>query len=355
MQMPGMDGETLGRAIKSDPLLAPTRMVMLTSLGTRGDARRFEEMGFAAYTPKPVKNEELKAMLMLALAEQPRAGQTARPIITRHAARETINLFKGNKARILLAEDNITNQQVALGILKKLGLSADVAANGAEALEALAAIPYDLVLMDMQMPVMDGLEATRRIRDTRSAVLNRRVAIIAMTANAMQGDREQCLEAGMDDYISKPVTPPALSAALEKWLPKETTIPPVQQTGNDTEPATVSNAEPVLPELPVFDRAGMLGRLMDDEELVRVVTEGFLADIPLQIEKLRAYLEAGDVEDTRRQAHTIKGASANVGGERLRAAAFAMEKMCGGNMDDVRALLPRLEAEFGLLKQAMES
>lgn len=355
-QMPDMDGETLGRAIKSDPLLAPTRMVMLTSLGTRGDARRFAEIGFAAYTPKPVKNEELKAMLMLALADEPQAGQTARPIITRHAARETIHRFHGARARILLAEDNITNQQVALGILKKLGLSADVAANGAEALGKLAAIPYDLVLMDMQMPVMDGLEATRRIRDTHSQVLNHRVAIIAMTANALQGDREQCLKAGMDDYISKPVTPPALAAVLEKWLPKETDVFPEQQPPKDQKDekpaaAAVSDAGP---ELPVFDRAGMMGRLMDDEDLVKTISEGFLADIPLQIEKLRAAIEAGDVEGARRQAHTIKGASSNVGGERLRAAAFDMEKKCGGNMDDVRALLPKLETEFNLLKQAMQ-
>ena len=222
MQMPGMDGEALGRAIKADERLADTRMVMLTSLGTRGDARRFEEIGFAAYATKPIRHQELKAVLSLALTERAGAEPTPRPIVTRHTARETLNRFAGRKARILLAEDNITNQQVALGILKKLGLRADAVANGAEAVKALETIPYDLVLMDVQMPEMDGLEATRRIRNPQSAVVQiTRIPIIAMTAHAMQGDRERCLEAGMNDYVSKPVSPQALAEALEKWLPKE--------------------------------------------------------------------------------------------------------------------------------------
>src|SRR5664280_1022624 len=123
--------------------------------------------------------------------------------------------------RILLAEDNLTNQQVALGILKKLGLRADAVADGVEAVRSLETIPYDLVLMDVQMPEMDGFEATGRIRDPGSAVLNHAVPIIAMTAHAMQGDRERCLEAGMDDYVSKPVSPQALAEALARWLPKD--------------------------------------------------------------------------------------------------------------------------------------
>jgi CheY-like chemotaxis protein len=123
--------------------------------------------------------------------------------------------------RILLAEDNITNQQVAVGILKKLGLRADAVANGAEALKALETLPYDLVLMDVQMPEMNGLEATRHIRDPLSTVRNHQIPIIAMTAGAMQGDREKCLESGMNDYVSKPISPKALAEALDKWLPKE--------------------------------------------------------------------------------------------------------------------------------------
>ncbi len=353
MQMPEMDGAALGRAIKADPRLAPVRMVMLTSLETRGDVKKFKEIGFTAYTTKPVRNEELKAMLILALSEQPESEQPTRPIVTRHTARETASLFRAGRARILLAEDNITNQQVALGILKKFGLTADAVANGEEVVTALAGIPYDLVLMDMQMPVMDGLDATRRIRDPLSPVLNHRITIIAMTANAMQGDREQCIAAGMDDYISKPVTPQTLAAILDKWLPHEGDSPAGQPREKETNTGASGDEEK---DIPIFDRAGMLSRLMDDEELAAVVTEGFLLDIPQQIEKLKLYIETGDAGGAMRQAHTIKGASSNIGGERVRAVAFAMEKKGGeGDLDAIGALMPTLLQEFDKLKVAMTS
>ncbi|MFZ4441113.1 MAG: response regulator, partial [Syntrophales bacterium] len=138
-------------------------------------------------------------------------------IVTRH----TISEMRRGVFRILLAEDNITNQQVAVGILKKLGLRADAVANGAEAVKALETLPYDLVLMDVQMPEMNGLEATLLIRNPQSAVRNHQIPIIAMTAGAMLGDREKCLEAGMNDYVSKPIFPQALSEALDKWLPRD--------------------------------------------------------------------------------------------------------------------------------------
>jgi len=190
-------------------------------MGTRGDAKHFQEIGFAAFATKPIRHEELKALLSLTLTDRNGAKQTPRSITTRHTAREVLNLFAGRKARILLAEDNITNQQVALGILKKLGLRADAVANGMEVLKALESLPYDLVLMDVQMPEMDGIEATRQIRSLQSSIPNHQIPIIAMTAHAMQGDREHCIEAGMNDYVTKPVSPQALVEALDKWLPKE--------------------------------------------------------------------------------------------------------------------------------------
>jgi CheY-like chemotaxis protein/HPt (histidine-containing phosphotransfer) domain-containing protein len=326
-------------------------MVMLTSLGTRGDARRFAGIGFAAYTTKPIRHEELKAVLSLALTD--RAGAAAQPIVTRHTARETLNRFEGRKARILLAEDNITNQQVALGILRKLGLRADAVANGAEALKALETIPYDLVLMDVQMPVMDGLEATRAIRNPQSAIRNHQVPVIAMTAHAMQGDREKCLEAGMNDYVSKPVATQALAEALEKWLPEaKAEGGKMKDAGGEQK----KGSSLILhPSSLVFDRAGVMARLMDDETLARKVAEGFLVDIPRQIEALRGYLEAGDVPTAERQAHSIKGAAATVGGEALRAVAGEMEKAAkAGDLSAVKARLGELEAEFGRLKQALK-
>lgn len=240
MQMPGMDGESLGRIIQADKRLAETRMVMLTSLGTRGDARRFLEIGFAAYLIKPIRHQELKAVLALALRSHKSVEPTPNPSETHQTAPEPINLFAGRKARILLAEDNIINQMVALGMLKKMGLRADAVANGVEALKALELLPYDLVLMDIQMPVMDGFEATKKIRSdelirwqAQCRRLHGKAAeaggvppsftlpIIAMTAHAMEGDRERCLEAGMSDYITKPVSRQALVEVLSKWLPDD--------------------------------------------------------------------------------------------------------------------------------------
>ena len=218
LQMRGMDGSELARAIKSDEMLRDTRLVLMTSLGQRGDARKMEEIGFAAYLTKPVRQDEIIGCLSAVLAGA--AGEPPPPIVTRHAIRE----LRRGAVRILLAEDNLTHQQVAVGLLKRLGLRADAVANGAEAIEALESLPYDLVLMDVQMPVLDGLEATRQIRDPHSAVLNHEIPIIAMTANAMQSDRNECLDAGMNDYVSKPVSRPALAEALDKWLPKEAAI-----------------------------------------------------------------------------------------------------------------------------------
>jgi CheY-like chemotaxis protein/HPt (histidine-containing phosphotransfer) domain-containing protein len=351
MQMPGMDGETLGRTIKEDARLADTRMVMQTSLGIRGDARRYEEIGFAAYTTKPIQHQELRAVLSLVLRDRNRAEQSLQTIITRHTVREKQNMFSDRKARILLAEDNITNQHVALGILKKLGLRADAVANGAEAVKALELLPYDLVLMDVQMPEMDGIEATGHIRNPQSAVQDHNIPIIAMTANAMQGDREICLKAGMSDYVSKPVSPQALAEMLEKWLPKETAATPAHAVVASAGSSAVSDQKV---EPPVFDRAGMLARLMDDEDLAQTVAEGFLGDIPLQIAALKGYLKTGDVFAAERQAHTIKGASANVGGEAFRAVAFDMESLAkAGDLNAVKDHMVQLEAQFDLLKQAM--
>ena len=218
MQMPEMDGETLGQKIKQDPDLKNTILVLSTSMGKRGDAKRIEEIGFAAYLTKPVKQSQFYDCLTTVtgtkkgmLKDQPAT------IVTRHSIAED----KKHKQRILLVEDNITNQKVALNILKRFGYSADAASNGKEAVKVLEMIPYDIVLMDCQMPVMDGYEATGEIRNPESKVLDHKVPIIALTANAMKGDREKCLKAGMDDYLSKPLNPQELSDILEKWLVKQ--------------------------------------------------------------------------------------------------------------------------------------
>jgi len=218
MRMPGMDGEAVGRAIQADPRLVDTRMVMLTSFETPGDSQRREEIGFAAYAAKPIRHQELLKVLAAVLS---RTADSSPPIVARHWSREMLNLFAGVNARILLAEDNSVNQWVALGLLKKFGLQADAVGNGAEAVLALDSMDYDLVLMDVQMPVLGGIEATLEIRNLQSKVRNHNIPIVALTAAAMEGDRERCLNAGMNDFLSKPLTQKGLAEVLVRWLPKK--------------------------------------------------------------------------------------------------------------------------------------
>lgn len=346
MHMPEMDGETLGRTIKMNSNMVETRMVMLSSLGARGDAAHFAEVGFVGYLTKPARHQELFNVLSLALAGSGEA--VPQPIVTRHSARDLMGIFAGTKARILLAEDNATNQQVALGIMSKLGLHADAVANGAEALRALETIPYDLVLMDVQMPVMDGLEATALIRDPKSAVINHDVVIVAMTAHAMQGDREKCLAVGMDDYLTKPVTPHALADVLEKWLLiKNDGFGYSRATRT---PATKNDANFSVPT--IWNWHAMLERLLGDEKLADAVLQGFVPDILHQIKLLREIVERGDIPAAERQAHTIKGALANVGAERARAVALAIENAArAGDLPTVATQLVELEAQFTLLEK----
>ncbi|MDY6837490.1 MAG: response regulator [Thermodesulfobacteriota bacterium] len=214
VQMPEMDGETLGRKIKEDPDLEGTILVMLTSVAEPGGAARTKEIGFAAYLTKPVKGSELFDCLTTVVGRKAVGKDMSREtLVTRHSIAED----RKRKIRILVAEDNMVNQKVALHMLKNFGYRADAVANGHEAIKALETAPYDLVLMDVQMPEMDGLEATARIRNPQSAVRNHGVPIVAVTAHAMKGDKERCLEAGMDDYTPKPIEPAELLEKVKRW------------------------------------------------------------------------------------------------------------------------------------------
>jgi CheY-like chemotaxis protein/HPt (histidine-containing phosphotransfer) domain-containing protein len=256
-------------------------------------------------------------------------------------------------ARILVAENNSTNREVALGMLANLGLTANAVDNGAEALAALEAAPYDLVLMDVRMPVMDGIEATRRIRDPRSEVLNREIPIVAMTANAMDADRERCLAVGMNDFVPKPVSKLVLRDALSRWLrPPDTASQGVAKPWADPQPvlSRIEQGDAV-----VFDRAGVIERLEGDCELASAIMEVFLADLPRQIECLKELVASRDACGAGRQAHSIKGAAANVGGERMRRVALEMETAAdAGNLTGVNNRMGELEAEFRLLRDALE-
>jgi PAS domain S-box-containing protein len=221
LQMPDMDGLELARRIKAESPISSTRVILLTSLGRRGDAKAAHDAGIAAYLTKPIRQSQLYDCLSLVLGNSSYAAsgpaQPPAPLITRHSLSEA---QAQTRRRILVAEDNPINQKVAVKMIEKLGYRVDVAGNGREAVEALERIPYVMVFMDCHMPEMDGFEATRAIRGREAG--GRRTPIIAMTANAMQEDRQQCLEAGMDDFLSKPVASKALAATLNRWLSQET-------------------------------------------------------------------------------------------------------------------------------------
>jgi two-component system sensor histidine kinase/response regulator len=216
-QMPEMDGFALVESTKHNPEWETATIMMLSSAGQRGDARRCRELGVAAYLTKPVRQAELLDAILTALGIKPK--KQARPaLITRHSLRE----YHGH-LRILLVEDNAVNQLLAMRMLEKRGHTVTVAANGKEALVAVAANAFQLVLMDVQMPEMDGFEATAAIRE-REKKSGTHVPIVAMTAHAMVGDKERCRAAGMDDYLSKPIRPEELSEVLKRYSSAESTV-----------------------------------------------------------------------------------------------------------------------------------
>ncbi len=218
MNMPGMDGEEVTRAVRGDPTLAGTRIVILTSGWKRREARAWEELGLAGHLTKPVKPAQLLNCITLVLGRHvaaPAAPATVTEATLEHAEERA-------RLRILLVEDNQVNQKVAAAVLRRVGYRCDVVSDGSQAVERLGRQRYDIVLMDCQMPEMDGYEATRRIREIESGRPGEaRLPIIAMTANALTGDRERCLAAGMDDYVTKPVKPEALYELLRRWGPMQ--------------------------------------------------------------------------------------------------------------------------------------
>ena len=213
LMMPGMDGFELARIIKSDPVIAATPLVMLTSYGDRGGSNEAQQIGIAAYLAKPIRQSALFECLAN-VVRAPHVTKVEQVAVTTRA--REIEVKPACNKLILIAEDNVVNQKVAIRQLRKLGYRADAVANGREVLEALARIPYDLVLMDCQMPEMDGYEATAEIR--RYEATSQRTPVIAMTAHALEGDRARCIAAGMDDYVSKPVKPEELQRVLERYL-----------------------------------------------------------------------------------------------------------------------------------------
>jgi PAS domain S-box-containing protein len=329
MQMPELDGIELAREIRRERDAQALALVLLTSLGRRsGDP----EAGalFAATLTKPVKASQLHNVLATVL-DREAATASSSAVSREPAARPQI--------RILLAEDHDVNRKLALRLLGRMGYEADVAHDGLEALSALRERTYDVVLMDVEMPELDGLEATRRIRSEFPA--NRQPRIVAMTANAMTGDRERCLAAGMDDYVSKPVRPEALAAALGGVVPLEQAVA--------REPAGDGGAiDPTALQ--------QLRATAGDDEFVRELIVTFLSQAPARLAALREAIAAGDAEGVRRAAHTMKSNAMTFGVTGLEHAARELESAASATaLDEAAPLLERVEREYERGKAALET
>jgi CheY-like chemotaxis protein len=371
MQMPEMDGTTLAReihALKGRGAALP--LILLTSLGRR-ELKEGTEL-FAAHLTKPVKPSALFDALIGVTT-----GQAVRVLPRSGVDAPQLNAQMGSQwpLRILLAEDNPTNQKLATIILARLGYTADTAANGLEALQAVERQPYDVVLMDMQMPEMDGLEATRRIR--RELPDARQPYIIAMTANAMQGDREACLAAGMNDYVRKPIRVEELVGALGMSHPLESgpkaqeaereqprgrdsssAVPPLGQgreldapSDTDGRLAGAAASAPVLDPEALQDLLSTLGGNVAN---LQIVIDSFLADGPGLLDELDRCIETGDAPGVRRAAHSLKSNGADFGAVTFAEHCKELEGIGkSGNLVGAAGLAAAIRAEYAAVAAAL--
>jgi len=361
MQLPGMEKGELARRIRKNKQLSGTRLILLASPEDRGDTATMASIGFSAFLARPLRESQLRDCLAL-MAGRSTASLSRHGVPSLKAVPADNTMHAGDSwksdARILLAEDNATNRLVAMKILDKLGYRAEAVTDGREAVQAVLHHDYDLVLMDCQMPEMDGFEATAAIRAAEPEGTH--IAIIAMTANAIQGDREACIEAGMDDYLSKPVEPARLGAIIERWLPRLDQ----HKTGKDEDLDELEVVEPVKKSgkksrqarISLFDRAALLDRAMDDEALVKELITIFLTDTPKQIEDLASAIQNDDLQQAVRIAHRIRGAAANMSTEELRELVNKAEILAkAGDLPALKSLVPLLEPSFLAAKSEMET
>ena len=335
--MPEMDGFTLAARIQADPRLAQAAVLMLTSAGQPDDVERCRQLGVRAYLTKPIRQSELLETILSTLGGSPLHARLAAAGEAAAVDRRTL--------RVLVAEDNVVNQRLALALLRKQGHTAVVANHGREAVEALEKQPFDVVLMDVQMPEMDGMEATAEIRRREREKGAGRTPIIAMTAHAMKGDRERCLAAGMDGYVSKPIQTQELFAALASVAPSEPSAAPAAPAEAPAAPAE---------EAPLLDQTEALGRVGGDWDLLKSLAEVFFDSYPAQLAQLREAVGRGDAPTVYRLAHTLVGAVGIFGAKPAVETAARLERMGReGNLAGAEEAWKGLDAALTRLKPAL--
>jgi len=333
---PREDRLEAARSIARDASLPELSLVLMTFLGNELDDPQLQQSGFVAQVSKPIWKSSLRDCLLRALDRKPRIQAASVPSADSVPATDSQPAASqaAGRGRVLIVEDNPTNQEVAVAILHKLGYETEVADNGELAIRALQAGDFDVVLMDCEMPQMDGYEATRRIRSGLDGVRNRDIPIVALTASAMTSDRDRCFRAGMSDYVSKPVDPQQLATVLARW----------------TAPSKHSSQQPrasAPTAAPVFDEKELLERLMGDRKLAHKLVDSFVQDLPGKLASLDGLIQAADSAKIRAAAHALKGASANLSARCLKELAVQMQDAATSN--DLRrcaVLAANLQTEF---------
>jgi len=371
MHMPGMDGLALTRAIKADPAISAVRLVMLTSVGFLLGSEELKEAGIATQLTKPVRSSELYDCLVAAIT-----GSLEKQFPTPADRRDGNVLAARLDVNILLAEDNPFNQHVAVSMLEMLGFNADTAADGREALDMLSRKTYDLILMDCQMPQLDGLEATRLIRQREQIERPSgsmgdseptRIPIIAVTANALEGDREACLDAGMDDFLSKPFSREQLRRMLIRWLPEKTArrdtaealpVPARAETGSGERKEPKPPSPGPTEGRAVIERAALdnIRALQKDgmPDLTTKVIDKYLIHAPKLLGSLRQAAAEGDAPAVQQAAHSLKSSSANLGATELAAQCKTLELEARLNkVVPSQAQVQALETEFLAVRDAL--
>ncbi|MBU1343620.1 MAG: response regulator [Proteobacteria bacterium] len=311
--------QTLGKKIKQEALFKNTKLMLLSSVGKKGDAKRFEEIGFSAFLSKPVE----KTLLLDSIKAVLSRPDNRLPIITRYSIIES----KKNLNQILIVDDIETNRLTAKALIGKLGYKTDEAINGLEAVQKHKENQYSIILMDCQMPVMDGYEATRQIRENEQILKLNHVPIIAMTGNAFEKDRKKCFDVGMDDFISKPVEPEILSQKISSNLADsfQNSEKKASQTVNN-KPEQEDVIPPITTQIDMcFNKDKLFERFGNDKEIIEVVLDSFFQEAPELINKIQHAIDENDTEAVRLASHALKGSAANVNADVLRTAALEME------------------------------
>jgi len=350
--MPGMNGEKTAREIKSDPLIKDTIIIMQTSLGNRGDVKRLKEIGVRGYLVKPIRQEQFGKAVISALAPMDKDQEEDVPMITRHSIAEAN--FKD--VTVLLVEDQLINQKVATKFLRKWGFKVIIAENGKKAVEALELMNFDLVLMDIQMPVMDGFAATKEIR-RKEQHTGGHIPIIAMTANAMKGDREKYLAAEMDDFVPKPIIEEDFHEALAHWIniSKDRPTKPVEDQSSKDSPHAEEGTSEKGSSSEVFDVSPILKKFGDDKEFFKELAEIFIDDIPEEIAQLEYSMKNNNAEAFAKQAHKLKGSSGNFGVTGLYNLFAEMQDLGEENrLDEASEIFSKASALYRQIKIALK-